>query len=110
MSELDEATYDRLAYETLQRIDRAFEDVDPDVVEAVPSAGVIKFEFQDGRRSWVVSTQRAARQMWLAAEQRAWHFVREGDVWRSTKGDEELLGTLRALFAEHLGLEVDFAG
>lgn len=108
MTELDDATYDKLAYATLQRIDQAFEDVDPDLVEAVPSAGVIKFEFADGRRTWVVSTQRAAQQMWLAAEQRAWHFTREGDAWRSTKGPEELLPTLAALFKEHLGLEVSF--
>jgi len=109
MTELDDATYDKLAYATLQRIDQAFEDVDPDVVEAVPSAGVIKFEFENSpRRTWVVSTQRAAQQMWLAAEQRAWHFEREGDVWRCTKGPEELFSTLAGLFKEHLGLEISF--
>ncbi|MEZ6184881.1 MAG: iron donor protein CyaY [Planctomycetota bacterium] len=108
MTELDQAAYDTLAHETLQRIDRAFEDVDPDVVEAVPSDGVIKFEFGDGRRAWVVSRQPAAQQMWLAAEQQAWHFVREDQRWVSTKGPEELFPLLQQLFREQLRLDVAF--
>jgi iron donor protein CyaY len=111
--ELDEKTYDRLAAATLARIDQAFADVDPDRVEAVVSDGVVKLEFQGRRRPWVVSTQRAARQVWLAAEQHAWHFAHAGDDaqaerWVAHKTGEELFATLARLLREHERLELEF--
>lgn len=111
--DLDEKRYDQLAARTLARIDRAFADVDPDQIESVVSDGVVKLDFQGQRRPWVVSTQRAARQIWLAAEQRAWHFAHEGDDpdaerWVAPKTGEELFETLERLLVEHAGVEVRF--
>lgn len=111
--ELDEKRYDRLATRTLARVDRALAEVDPDQVESVVSDGVVKLEFQGRRRPWVVSTQRAARQIWLAAEQRAWHFAHEGEDpeaerWVASKTGEELFATLGGLLREHEGLSVRF--
>lgn len=111
--ELDEKRYDKLAARTLSRIDRAFAAVDPDVVESVVSEGVVKLDFQGRRRPWVVSTQRAARQLWLAAEQRAWHFAHVGDDpeaerWIAPKTGEELFATLEKLLSEQAGLAVRF--
>jgi len=110
---LDEKQYDKLATDTLARVERAFDDVDPDVVEPVPSDGVVKLEFQGARRPWVVSTQRAAQQMWLAAEQRAWHFQHASDDpseprWVADKTGDELFATLAGLLREAVDLEVDF--
>ena len=109
--DLDEKAYDKLAARTLARIDQAFEEVDPDQVESVVSDGVVKLEFQGRRRPWVVSTQRAARQIWLAAEQQAWHFAHQGDDpqverWVAPKTGEELFATLSRLLREHEQLEV----
>lgn len=108
---LDEKAFDKVAAQTLDRILTAFDEVDPDQVEAVPSAGVVRFDFQGRRRDWVVNTQRGALQIWLAAEQRAWHFAHAGDTpdeqrWVSPKTGEELFGTLEALLQEHEGIEI----
>lgn len=108
---LDEKQFDKLAAATFERVFAAFDDVDPDEVETVPSAGVIKFDFQGARRAWVLSTQRAVRQLWLAAEQKAWHFAHQGDAdeqaWFEHKSGVELFATLRELLQE-AGVEVDF--
>jgi len=73
----------------------------------------VKLEFQGARRPWVVSTQRAAQQMWLAAEQRAWHFQHASDDpseprWVADKTGDELFATLAGLLREAVDLEVDF--
>jgi iron donor protein CyaY len=109
---IDEATFDKLATNTLDVVLCAFDDVDPDVVEAVPSGGVVRLDWQGARRDWVVNTQRGALQVWLAAEQQAWHFSYEGTQgqlkWVSPKTGQELFATLSGLLAEHAGLEVCF--
>lgn len=112
---IDEKSYERLAYSTLDRVDRAFQDVDPDVVETVVSDGVVKFDFQGRRPAWVLNSQRAARQIWLAAERRAWHFEWRGEDpdderWVAADSGEELFETLRRLFREHIGVTPDFGG
>lgn len=109
---LDEKQFDKLAAAVFDRVLEAFDDVDPDQVEATPSAGVVKFDFQGRRRPWILSTQRAVRQLWLAAEQRAWHFAHRGEpdeqAWFEHKSGEELFATLRGLLAEHEGVDVSF--
>lgn len=107
---MDEQTFHTLADAILDRIVEALDDVDPDRVEAVPSDGVVKLEFGSGRRTWVVNTQRGALQIWLAAEQRAWHFAPTDDDpprWVCDKTGDELLSTLTGLLKEHEGVEVD---
>lgn len=107
-TDLDASTFDKLATATLERIVAAFDDVDPDEVEAVPGLGTVKLDFQGRRRPWVVNSQSAARQMWLAAEQRAWHFAWDAarSQWVAPKTGEELYATLSGLLAEHAGLSV----
>lgn len=108
---LDPQTFDKLASHTLDRIITAFDEVDPDTVEAVPSDGVVRLDFQGTRRDWVVNTQRGALQIWLAAEQRAWHFAHDGSdggTWVAPKTGEELLTTLSGLLKQHAGVDVAF--
>ena len=104
---IDPKGFDRLARETLDHILQALDELDPDLVEAVPSDGVVKLEFQGQRRPWVVNSQSAAQQIWLAAEQRAWHFARDGERWVAEKTQEELFATLTGLLREHVGIEVE---
>ena len=70
---LDEPTYLRLADEAFARIEAGFEEVDPDVVDCERAGDVLTLTFANGKRC-VVNTQRPVRQMWLAANARAWHF------------------------------------
>lgn len=110
---IDEATFDKLSQQILDRILHRVDEVDPDVVEAVPSAGVVRLDWQGARRDWVVNSQRAALQIWLAAEQRAWHFgydeSGEEPRWVSPKTGEELFATLSGLLREHAGLDLSFS-
>ena len=93
---LDEPTYLRLADEAFARIETGFEDVDPDVVDCERAGDVLTLTFANGKRC-VVNTQRPVRQMWLAANARAWHFGwDEGSRrWLDDKGTgDELFAVL----------------
>ncbi len=72
------------------------------------ASGVLTVEFFDGTR-YVVNSQRAARQIWLAAERSAWHFDWDEArrAWVATKSGEELWETLGRLLREKLGRPVD---
>lgn len=111
---IDEQRFDKLANATLERVVAAFDEIDPDVVEVSgPSMGVVRLEFGSGRSPWIVNTQRAALQIWLAAERRAWHFAYAedaagGGTWVADKTGEELFATLTQLLREHEGVAVSF--
>ncbi|RMG09975.1 MAG: iron donor protein CyaY [Planctomycetota bacterium] len=114
MSELTEREFEALAHRTLQRVVEAFDPVDPDEVEAVPSDGVVRLDFQGRRAPWVVNSQRGAKQIWLAADRQAWHFAHAGEGpedlrWVSPKTGEELFETLGRLLEERAGVSVRFA-
>ena len=104
---LDPKAFDLLAAQTLDRIVQAIDDqLDPDLVEAVPSMGVVTLDFQGQRRNWIVNSQSAASQ------QRAWHFAHEGASpedprWVAPKTGEELFATLQGLLKEHLGVDLE---
>lgn len=71
---MDEREYQRLADEAFRRIEHGFEDVDPDVVDCERAQpDVLTITFADGKRC-IVNTQRPTRQIWMAANARAWHF------------------------------------
>ena len=83
---MDESHYQQVAYDTLKRIERLFDDVDPDVVDCQSAGDVLTLSFSDGKRC-VINTQRPTRQIWLAADARAWHFDYDGAAseWRDDK-------------------------
>jgi CyaY protein len=86
----------------LDALDRIGEEVDAEL-----ASGVLTLEFGDGTR-YVVNSQRAARQIWLAAERSAWHFDwhEARAAWISSKTGEELWETLGRLVAKKLGRPV----
>lgn len=107
---MDERTFQQIAEDILARVVAALDEVDPDVVEAVPSEGVVRLEFGSARRPWIVNSQRGAHQIWLAAEQHAWHFAPTGDDpprWVCDKTGDELFSTLTRLLREHEAVSVE---
>jgi iron-sulfur cluster assembly protein CyaY len=104
---MDEAEYETLSEKTLRTIGDAFADVDPDVVDC-ESAGDVVTLLLGGTRKCVVNTQRPTRQIWLAANARAWHFSWDVDSrkWLDDKGRGELFATLASLVREATGVEV----
>lgn len=103
---MDEATFKKLAHEVVERVRRALDALDPDVVEAVLDAEVLKIVFPSGA-PFVLNTQRPIREVWLAADRQAWHFRYDGARWIEKKvGIDELYTTLAALIGKRTGLTV----
>jgi CyaY protein len=109
-SDMDEKTYQALADAALHSIMAAFEDVDPELVDCDTAGDVVTMTLKGGRRC-VVNTQRPARQIWLAANSRAWHFSWDESTrrWVDDKGrEDDLFATIARIVKEAAGVEVTF--
>src|SRR5437764_407277 len=73
MKDMDEKTYRHLLDEIFERIDAAFEPVDPDLAEVSLSQGTLTITFPDNQRM-MLTPQPSPRQLWAAFRDRAWHF------------------------------------
>lgn len=100
---MDEATFRTLAGEAIAAVRRAVDAQDPDVVECVPDADVVKVAFPTGL-PFVLNTQRPVREIWLAADRQAWHFRFDGDAWRDKRSNDELRATLVRLVHARAGV------
>ncbi|HVU52930.1 MAG TPA: iron donor protein CyaY [Polyangia bacterium] len=70
---IEEKLYRKLVDDTYARIDRAFEDVDPDLAEVTISQGALTIVFGE-RLRLMLTPQPPVRQLWVAFRDRAWHF------------------------------------
>jgi len=103
---MDEQEYLRAADACLERVARwlgAFEDLD-----VTTSDGLVTMEFEDGAR-FVLNRQSAARQIWLAAGARAWHYRwdESAGAWVDDRDGHELFGRLATEVGEKLGVRLD---
>jgi CyaY protein len=89
-----EDLFDRLADAALRALERAVNEVEG--VQADLQSGILSIEFSDGDR-FVINSHRAARQIWMAASARAWHFdvdpATEG--WTAQRTNEDLWSCVR---------------
>lgn len=92
---MEEKAYRQIVDEVFTRIDRAFENVDPDLAECAVSQGTLTILFQEKLR-FIVSPQTPVRQIWVAFRDRAWHLDRnpEKDLWFDDRGEGTELYTL----------------
>ena len=105
---MDESRYQQLADAALRTIESMLDDVDADDVDVERSGDVITLTFRD-KRKCVVNTQRPTRQIWLAANARAWHFGYDepSKRWLDDKGQGvELFARVAAIVKEHAGVDV----
>lgn len=103
---MDEPTFHTLSDAAIERVRKALDAQDPDVVEAVMEAGVLKITFPAGA-PFVLNTQRPIRELWLAADRQAWHFRYDGARWIDKKtGKDELFATLAALLQARARVDV----
>jgi iron-sulfur cluster assembly protein CyaY len=106
---MDEARYQRLADDTFRALESMLEDVDADEVDIERAGDVLTLTFRDGIKA-VANTQRPTRQIWLAANARAWHFAWDeaSSKWLDDKGQGvELFGKVAAIVKEHSGIDID---
>jgi CyaY protein len=106
---MDEATFLQLSKTALERIRTALDACDPDVVECLPEADIVKVAFPTGQ-PYVLNTQRPVREVWLAADRNAWHFRFDGTVWRDKRSADELMATLNGLVQRRAGVDLGLAG
>lgn len=104
---LDERHFRDLAATVIEQVRRALDAEDPDVVEAVLEAGVLKLQFAKGA-PFVLNLQPPLRELWLAADRAAWHFRFDGARWLDKKHGGELFATLGGLLQERIGKRVGF--
>lgn len=104
---MTEADYEAVAVPELKALIRALDELDLPGLEAELASDILTLEFSDGAR-FVVNSHRAARQIWMAAELKAWHFdwVDEKKAWIATKSGEELWATLDSVLTRKLGVKV----
>ena len=109
---MDESRYQKLADVALRSIEDLLKDVDAEVVDIERSGDVVTLTFASGKKA-VVNTQRPTRQIWLAANARAWHFSYEepaGTVsgrWMDDKGQGvELVAQVAAIVKEVAGVDL----
>lgn len=109
---LDEASYRKLVKETLDRIENAFDEVDPDIAECHQSLGSMTIQLADGSRC-ILSGQPSVRQLWLALASKgvAFHFNYDPErkVWMDDKGRNfELISYLESYLKDAAGLDIRF--
>ena len=106
---MDRSEFTREADRAFYRLLDALDDVDPDVVEAERTADIVHILFSDGTR-FVVNTQSAAHQIWLAGGDKAWHFDFDAgkSEWTARRNGDELFSTLTSLIARKIGLTIEF--
>ncbi len=105
---MDETQYQHLADDTFRKIESMLEDVDADEVDVERAGDVLTLTFRDGHKA-IVNTQRPTRQIWLAADARAWHFDWDpsSSRWMDDKGQGiELFARVAAIVKDHTGLDV----
>jgi CyaY protein len=108
---MDESQYLKLAGETFRRVEDAFEDVDAEDIDWDRAGDVMTFSFRDGKRC-VLNTQRPTRQLWLAANARAWHFRYDEakQAWLDEKDEEsDFFGVFSKLIKEASNIDLPFA-
>src|SRR5688572_8336651 len=105
---MDEKRYQGLADAALRAIETMLETVDADEVDLERAGDVITLTFKNGKKA-VVNTQRPTRQIWLAANARAWHFGYDEQTsrWSDDKGQGvDLFRQVATIVKEQAGIDI----
>lgn len=105
---MDESRYQQLADAAFRVIENMLEDVDADAVDMERAGDVLTLTFANGKKA-VLNTQRPTRQLWLAANARAWHFSLDeaSGKWMDDKGQNvELVAQVAAIVKEQANVDV----
>jgi CyaY protein len=102
---MNETDFLRLTNETLARIEQGLEDAGLDFES--PADGILEIEF-DNDSKMVINRHNVAQEIWVAARSGGFHFRHDGQVWRDTRDNTELLTKLTALISLQGGVAVSF--
>jgi iron donor protein CyaY len=105
---LEEKRYRQLLDDAYERVDRAFEKVDPDLAEVSISQGTLTITYMEKQRL-MLTPQPSPRQLWVAFRDRAWHFDWDEakQSWMDDRGQGvELYGLIESTTASAANVTV----
>jgi CyaY protein len=107
---MDESTYYRHAKTAFTKVEDALDALEEGAVDFERSGDVLTIVFSNGKKC-VLNTQRPTRQLWLAADARAWHFSFDEarGTWLDDKGQgielfAQLSDIVKAQFGKPLAI------
>lgn len=83
------------------------DQLETDELDPALTPGNLTLRFDSGA-TFILSQQTPTHELWLSANLRAWHFVREDGTWVERDSGEDMLGLLGRLVGEKLRLPVKF--
>ena len=102
---MNDTDFEKLAEETLARVDSALEESGLDADVQLKEGGILEIEFGDGSKL-IVNRHRAAREIWVAAPSGGFHFRWDGAAWRDSRDGGELFEALSRLASLQSGQPV----
>ena len=81
------------------------DQLDADALDPTVTPGTLTLRFETGD-TFILSQQTPTHELWLSAERKAWHFVREGGRWIERDSAEALATVLGGLMGQRLGAPV----
>ena len=103
---MDDSEFNTLAGQALARIDAALEASEADLDFELAAGGVLEIEFADGSKI-IVNRHAVAKEIWVAAKAGGFHFRWDGEAWRDTRDNAELMEKLSTLASQQAGEPVD---
>ena len=103
---MTESEFNKLADETLARIEQSLDDSDTDI-DYEMNGGVLELSFENGSKI-IVNRQTAAREIWVAAKSGGYHFLWRDGAWYDTRDGGELFEALGRYASEQAGEVVSF--
>lgn len=99
---MDDSEFNRLADTALQEIEAGLEHSGADLDFSTVADGVLEIEFENGSKI-IVNRHSAARELWIAARSGGFHFRWDGQAWRNTRDQSELINALSELISSQAG-------
>ncbi|HUX64958.1 iron donor protein CyaY [Sulfuricella sp.] len=103
---MTESEFNKLADETLARIEQSLDDSDTDI-DYEMKGGVLELSFENGSKI-IVNRQTATREIWVAAKSGGYHFLWKDGGWHDTRDGGELFAALGRYASEQAGVPVSF--
>ncbi len=98
---LTDSEFDKLADASLGKLYKSLMDFDPDEIEAELALGVLSITILNQHKV-VINSHRAARQIWMSAQRKAWHFDPSPQTATFATATAELVATVEKVLGELL--------
>ncbi|MGE5386258.1 MAG: iron donor protein CyaY [Betaproteobacteria bacterium] len=99
---MDDKEFANLAEKTIADIEARLERCSADIDFEIQPGGILEIEFANGSKI-VINRQAALREIWVAARSGGFHFRHNGEIWRDTRSDDELIIKLSTLASDQAG-------